>query len=55
MAVVTLFAFSACQKCSDCTFVENGETTTTEVCNNGRSYTDQIDQFEKAGWTCTEK
>ena len=54
-ALFTLATFSSCQKCSDCTFEENGETTTTEVCDSGRSYTDQINQFEKSGWKCTEK
>lgn len=52
-------SISSCEKCSTCTSVSEdpltlGETLTTDVCDNGRDYEDQIEIYTRSGWECVE-
>jgi hypothetical protein len=53
------FALSSCEKCATCTTTEDDPNATstvreTEICGNGREYTDQVTIYERTNWTCTE-
>ena len=60
--IIAFFAIStlaSCERCIECTFTEtvdgNTTTNTTEECATGRAYDDLKNQYEAAGWNCTEK
>jgi len=50
-------AFSSCEKCSTCTSTDTltGAAIEEEFCGTGESYDNQLEQYEKNGWSCKDK
>jgi hypothetical protein len=51
-----ILTLASCKKCATCTYKAQGSdsTLTSEFCNTGRIYQNQLDQHELSGWKCTE-
>lgn len=51
------FSLNSCERCATCTTVEDdptatSETRTTEICGQGRDFTDQVTIYERTNWEC---
>lgn len=57
--VILGFTATSCKKCSTCTSTTpaadgTDSTITSEFCEKGRVYTNELYQYERAGWSCAE-
>ena len=56
LVIASSFAVTSCQKCYDCTFVEEDGTVTEDVlCNNPSSVKIELEQRELNGWDCVKQ
>lgn len=52
--ILFFVGFISCEKCSICTKSDNTDLS-TEFCGKGKTYENQLDTYEKTGWSCTKK
>ena len=52
-------SFASCKKCATCTSSMMGSdgldsTITSEFCDKGKIYDNELYQYERSGWVCSE-
>lgn len=58
--IVGTLMFASCEKCATCTTLDTDPLSTdsiltSEFCESGHVYDNQLETYQRTGWDCTEQ